>query len=262
MDLDARVRVAAFNFLAEQTRLLGEVLPRTLLAQGFPFEVAQVRLLGPQGIFKPAVLPELPLTITTVPTVEGEARPYEDEIGADGLILYRYRGTDPDHHENVGLRRAMASQTPLIHFIGVVPGKYMALWPVFIVGDDQANLTFTVAVEDRDIRLSAVPAEDTAETALRRRYVTTATRQHASSVSASCGPTRSTARSAGYGMWSCSRPPTSCQTPIHEGRPLCRTAWHSASSTTPPSTPISSVSGPTTPWTCGSTCWRRSTGRC
>ena len=69
----------------------------------------------------------------------------------------------------------MARQTPLIHFIGVIPGKYMALWPVFIVGDDPANLSFTVAAEDRDISLSAVPVEDTAETALRRRYVTTAT---------------------------------------------------------------------------------------
>ena len=177
MDLDARVRVAAFNFLAKHTRLVGEVLPRTLLARGFAFEGRQVRLIGPQGIFKPAILPELPLTITTVPTVEGQARPYEDEIGADGLIVYRYRGTDPDHYENVGLRKAMARQTPLIHFIGVVPSKYMALWPVFIVGDDPASLSFTVAAEDRDISLSAVPPEDTAETALRRRYVTADTRR-------------------------------------------------------------------------------------
>ena len=177
MDLDARVRVAAFNFLAEQTRLLGEMLPWTLLAQGFSFEGRQVRLIGPQGIFKPAILPELPLTITTVPTIEGRERPYEDEVGENGLILYRYRGTGPDHHENVGLRTAMARQTPLIHFHGVWPGQYMALWPVFIVGDDPGSLSFTVAVEDRDISLSAVPAEDTAETELRRRYVTTATRR-------------------------------------------------------------------------------------
>ena len=175
MDLDARVRVAAFSFLAEQTRLVGEVLPRTVLARGFPFEGKHVRLIGPQGIFKPAILPELPLTITTVPTVEGQDRPYDDQIGEDGLILYRYRGTDPDHHENVGLRRAMACQTPLIHFIGVVPGKYMVLWPVFIVGDDPANLSFTVAVEDREIQ--AADTQPGAETELRRRYVTTATRR-------------------------------------------------------------------------------------
>ena len=73
MDLDARVRMAALNFFTAQTRLLGEVLPRTLLPKGFPFESQRVRLIGPQGIFKPAALPELPLTITTVPTVEGQA---------------------------------------------------------------------------------------------------------------------------------------------------------------------------------------------
>ena len=175
IDLDARVRVAAFHFLAEQTRLLGEVLPRTLLAQGFPFEGRQVRLIGPQGIFKPAILPELPLRISTVPIVEGQERPYEDKIGEDGLIRYRYRGTNPDHHENVGLRNAMARQTPLIHFIGVVPGQYIALWPVFIVGDDPSSLSFTVALEDRDIGVGDV--QPGTETELRRRYVTRDTRR-------------------------------------------------------------------------------------
>ncbi len=175
MDLDARVRIAAFNFLAEQNRLLGEVLPRTLLSNGFQFEGRQVRLLGPQGIFKPAILPELPLSITTVPTVEGKDRPYEDEIGDDGLIRYRYRGTNPDHHENVGLRKAMARQIPLIHFQGVIPGRYMPLWPAFVVGDDHSSLSFTVAVEDRGIKVDEVQAG--VETDLRRRYVTTATRR-------------------------------------------------------------------------------------
>ena len=41
--------------------------------------IFQIRgLIGPQGIFKPAVLPEMPLSITTVPIKLGQARPYED----------------------------------------------------------------------------------------------------------------------------------------------------------------------------------------
>ena len=113
MDLDARVRMAAFNFLTAQTRLLGEVLPRTLLPKGFPFESQRVRLIGPQGVFKPAALPELPLTITTV---EGQAPPYEDKIGNDGLIRYRYRyrGTNPDHHDNVDYTAISRSVTVVI----------------------------------------------------------------------------------------------------------------------------------------------------
>ncbi|MCI0458173.1 MAG: hypothetical protein L0Z62_14510 [Gemmataceae bacterium] len=46
-DLDPRVRVAAFRFLEEQTRLRGKVLPREVLAQGFDFEGQRVPLIGP-----------------------------------------------------------------------------------------------------------------------------------------------------------------------------------------------------------------------
>src|SRR5678815_1099358 len=53
--VDARVRLQAFEFLEEQTRRSGAVLPRDLLAQGFMFESMRVPLIGPQGIFKPAV---------------------------------------------------------------------------------------------------------------------------------------------------------------------------------------------------------------
>jgi hypothetical protein len=33
----------------------------------------------------------------------------------DGFLRYRYRGSDPHHHDNVGLRTAMQRQTPLIY---------------------------------------------------------------------------------------------------------------------------------------------------
>ncbi len=139
--MDASIRLAAFRFLEEPTQLHGEVLPRETLARGFEFERARVPLIGPQGIFKPAIL-DLPLSITTVPVVDGRPRPYEDEIGEDGLLRYRYRGTDPNHRDNVGLRQAMERQMPLIYFHGIVAGRYMASWPVYIVGDDPAKLAF------------------------------------------------------------------------------------------------------------------------
>ncbi len=56
-DLDYRVRMAAFEFLEEQTQLRGEVLPREVLAEGFAFDGQRVPLIGPQGIFKPALRP-------------------------------------------------------------------------------------------------------------------------------------------------------------------------------------------------------------
>ena len=59
--VDARVRLAAFDFLARQTAIIDEVLPRTLLAQGFLFEGIRVPPIGPQGIF--AVGPSFTLPI-------------------------------------------------------------------------------------------------------------------------------------------------------------------------------------------------------
>jgi len=134
MDADIQVRLHAFQFLEQQQKLYKEAIPRLVLEQGFDFEGRKVPLISPQGIFKPAIL-ELPLSFHTVPVVEGEPRPYDDELGADGLIQYRYRGTDPNHRDNVGLRRCMEQKVPLIYLYGVIPGLYVPVWPVFIVGD-------------------------------------------------------------------------------------------------------------------------------
>jgi putative restriction endonuclease len=114
----------------------------------------------------------MPLSITTVPVVEGEERPYEDVLGADGLLRYRYRGTDPNHHENVGLRLAMQRQVPLIYFHGIEPGLYEAAWPIYIVGDDPAQLTFTVTVDEGQFVSLGNRLDEPAETDLRRRYST------------------------------------------------------------------------------------------
>jgi putative restriction endonuclease len=179
-DIDSRVRLAAFAFLEEQLRAHQDsVLPRTILVAGFTFEGQRVPLMGPQGIFKPAVLLDMPLTITSVPVVEGQARPYDDMLGDDGLLRYRYRGTDPNHPENVGLRRAMARQMPLIYFHGIVPGLYQADWPVYVVGDNQSTLTFTVSVDERQLARLEVPPVENPETDARRRYVTRLMQQRA-----------------------------------------------------------------------------------
>jgi len=174
-DLDGRVRLASFAWLTEQVRIHGDVLPRSLLAGGFVFENQRVPLLGPQGIFKPKLLQQMPLSITTTP--EG---PYDDSFGPDNLLLYRYRGTDPQHRDNAGLRMAYFRKVPLVYFHGVVPGKYLAVWPVFIVADERQKLAFKVAVDDlslfsREQRESTLTAEPTVEA--RRIYLTALVKQ-------------------------------------------------------------------------------------
>lgn len=70
-ELDRAVRLAAFAFLADLESTHGDVLPRSLLARGFEFLGQRVPLVGPPGIFKPAILRMgVPLTITTAPTIE------------------------------------------------------------------------------------------------------------------------------------------------------------------------------------------------
>ncbi|MBI4527465.1 MAG: HNH endonuclease [Deltaproteobacteria bacterium] len=175
---DARIRGAAFDWLSEQVRIHGDVLPNGVLAQGFDLNGQLIPLVGPQGIFKPRVLADVPLTITTVP--EG---PYDDAFGADGLLRYRYRGTDPNHPDNRGLRLAMDRRLPLIYFHGIVRGRYLATWPVFIVEDNPEQLFFSVAVDDAShVGLpaerhdgSALVGEDT--DMARRIYITATVRQ-------------------------------------------------------------------------------------
>ena len=72
---DIAIRKEAFQLLESQARIHGEVLPRPILQQGFHFKGKQIRLIGPQGIFKPRHM-ELPISITTVPS-----GPYDDEFG-------------------------------------------------------------------------------------------------------------------------------------------------------------------------------------
>jgi putative restriction endonuclease len=172
-DENSRIRAAAFQWLAEQVARHGDVLPRTLLEEGFQFEGVRVPLLSPQGIFKPRVLNDGPLSITTAP-----GGPYDDAFGTDGLLRYRYRGADIQHRDNVGLREAMARRLPLVYFHGVVPNKYVAAWPVFVVADHPEDLSVSVAVDDTQhmgMPSSDAPIAANAERDdLRRRYITAA----------------------------------------------------------------------------------------
>jgi putative restriction endonuclease len=173
-DLNQVVRLAAFQWLRSQADIYGDELPRAVLAEGFRYGTVRVPLLGPQGIFKPAILTDVPLSITTAPN-----GPYADSFTGT-LLRYAYRGTDAAHPDNRGLRKAMQDQIPLVYFFGLRPGYYTANWPVYIVGDSATALFFDVAVDDPqfasapNIELGQV-AEDRAE--IRREYITAQVRR-------------------------------------------------------------------------------------
>ncbi|MFA7464701.1 MAG: HNH endonuclease [Syntrophales bacterium] len=163
MDKDSALRLAAFDWLTRMTQLHGDMLPRKILEQGFVFEGERVPLISPQGIFKPRIL-DLPLTITTAPH-----GPYKDH-SKDGILRYKYRGTDPDHRDNVGLRTLMKEGKPLIYFFGIGPGKYQAFWPVFLIGDDPSKRTFLATIDDPSLIYSDDTDPKVAE--IRRAYIT------------------------------------------------------------------------------------------
>jgi putative restriction endonuclease len=118
------------------------------------------------------VLPELPLSITTAPPSDRKPAAYDDKLEQNGVLAYRYRGTDPMHRDNVALRLAMYRRTALAYLVGMVPGWYAAIWPVYVVGDDPDGLTFTVEVEDMAFaHMDGTPTDLGAE--VRRRYITT-----------------------------------------------------------------------------------------
>ena len=174
---DACIRQHAFNWLEEQVEIYGDVLPRRLLAQGFECDGRVIHLVGPQGIFKPGAM-RLPLSITTAPS-----GPYPDSFSGD-LLRYMYRGTDPAHRDNAGLRQAMREKVPLVYFHGIDKGKYVAAWPVFIVHDSPVDLTFSVAIDEVEAasarlteRIGEAMTVDRAQEEVRRVWVTREFRQ-------------------------------------------------------------------------------------
>jgi putative restriction endonuclease len=170
---DIEIRRAAFAWLGEQVDVHGQVLSRDLLSKGFPYKGERIPLVSPQGIFKPRQM-ELPLSITTV--ADG---PYQDAFGP-ALLRYRYRGADPNHRDNAGLRELIGRRVPLIYFHALVKGKYLAVWPVFVVGDEPASLTFSVAVDDALALRAGVDLSTKAEDVvadIRRGYITATVRR-------------------------------------------------------------------------------------
>lgn len=156
-------RIAAMRWLDERPK------PRvdfTWLSE-FEYEHQRVPLMDRQrGIRKPAGF-DAALAIRTTFTPPGRTPPYADSIGDDGLQRYKYRGDDPQHPENVALRRAYELRLPLIWFVGVESGIYEPIYPVWVVGDDPTNLEFALALDEgqRFVEPGRVVSEDA------RRYV-------------------------------------------------------------------------------------------
>lgn len=158
-DFEAELRAAAVAWLDRESRLGTETLTRTQL-ESFEFGGTRRPLIAvQQGIWKPRDL-SAALSIRTGFTRPGATPPYEDTEGPDGLIRYKWRGTDPQHYENVALRRAMTDRRPLLWFIGIDRGVYLPRYPVWLVREEPAQQQFVVAVDPAQQVLATTPLDD------------------------------------------------------------------------------------------------------
>jgi putative restriction endonuclease len=162
---DERLRTAAFDHL---TRLLAGSPDETLASADinrFEFQGRPTPLVVQTGIWKPAVL-DAALSIRTTYTPPSQPPPYADDLGDDGLVRYKWRGTDPQHSDNRALRTALQRSSPLVYFVGVDPGVYLARYPVWLVSEDPGRREFTVALDEGQ-RL----ADGTSLAASQREYI-------------------------------------------------------------------------------------------
>lgn len=139
----------------------------------FTVDGRKFRLMDAQrGIRKPAELTSA-LSIRTVYRVHPKDRPYDDGIGPDGLLRYKWRGDDPDHAENRALRAAMDEGVPLIWFFGVAQGVYQPVYPVYLLWEEPDLQQFVI--DPAVARGLVSPGQPVAEPL--RRYILRQTRQ-------------------------------------------------------------------------------------
>ncbi len=149
------------------------VLTADDLQAGFEFAGARIPFSNRQrGIWKPRSMEHL-LSIKTVHPRPGNKVWYSDQYSAreevyqaKEHVTYAFQGTDPGSFDNQWLKEAKVHQVPLIYFFGVAPGRYEALFPVFIDEWSAADLSARVSIGQMAGAGAVAAPEDAAD----RRY--------------------------------------------------------------------------------------------
>lgn len=173
-NFDSKLRREAMAWLTVRTNDGEEWLTREDI-QDFTLDGEPRRLQATQtGIWKPRDLPAA-LSIQTVYRAPGRERPYNDEMGEDGLLRYAWRGDDPEHPDNRALRSAMEQQLPLIWFFGVGmgPAVFQPVFPVYLLWEEPDRKQFVI---DPNVGRGLVSKESPIEEHL-RRYLTVETKR-------------------------------------------------------------------------------------
>ncbi len=135
---DDRIRTAAFAHV-NALSVIRDHLSSSDLSAGFIVDGERIPLVNPQrGIFKPRQLKHL-LSIRTVFPRPGAKIWYDDQrrvhrqlYDSHDFVDYAFMGDKPEAADNRWLREAFEQRIPIIYFIGVAPGRFMAVVPAYI----------------------------------------------------------------------------------------------------------------------------------
>ncbi len=172
MENDDDVRSSCFASLDVLRATHGDDIPyRDGLDRGFPYRGARVPFLSPQkGIFR-AAAQRGPAALSINTSFKS---PYEDAELEKGF-RYAYRAGSVDQPDNAALRSAFLLRTPLVYFVATQPGRYKALYPIFIEEDDPVQ-RFVIAAPGHMVgpvdEQEPLPIEDEIE----RKYAVRETR--------------------------------------------------------------------------------------
>lgn len=172
LDADLALRLAVFEHVGRLRDAHGGVLTPAALNEGVVFQGQRVPIWSQmKGIFRPRILRFPGAALTLFTAYEG---PYDDHPDPDeSRFVYRYRGSDPGHPDNVAVRRAFELRRPVLYLIAVQPGVYEAIYPCYVTGDNPAELAFYLMADvPGDFRLG--PTGDPAQFEARRIYRTIA----------------------------------------------------------------------------------------
>ncbi|HRY55009.1 MAG TPA: HNH endonuclease [Spirochaetia bacterium] len=167
------LRFKVFDYLRARSVEEGGIFDGRELNAGITIDDRRLTLKGQNGIWYPAGF-SLPISITTVAN-----GPYRLDDMGDGILTYAYRGQDPEHRDNRGLREAMRTRTPLIYFKEVHRYRYQAIWPLIIIDDDPSALCVRACVDPayENLQPSTNPLDIPLSPIDLRRYAWAQTRQ-------------------------------------------------------------------------------------
>ena len=130
---DDDVRSSCFASLDVLCAKFGEEVPYAGgLDAGFPFRGRRVPFLSRYRGIHRAAAQRGPAALSMNTSSKS---PYADEETPEGF-LYDYLAGSPDLPDNRALRAAYLTGAPLVYFVGMQPGWYRPLYPVFVTADD------------------------------------------------------------------------------------------------------------------------------